>query len=281
MNFGLEIPKIENEDVFENLCLDLIKADNEYENANRYGRRGQRQNGVDILARNKSKQEWLGIQCKVKQNGSISINEIQNEIQRAYNLNPRLAKYIFYTTAKRDVNVQDFIREKSIENINNGLFDIDIKFWEDISEDLKSEKCKSVHYKYYRNYYTQVKNDGFAFGKLVTLNIGDSGMKDSYYPVLIGKTFSEDGICDESIEYWKDAYFIVNFHERRMEMFPIPCYPTDIKAAFENNRDRYIITKILNSIPDMEKFLESDEKSIDYVLDRRELNDFLAIYSEE
>lgn len=281
MSYGIELPRIENEDVFEILCLELIRMDDAYENANKYGTKGQRQFGVDILAQKKGLQEWLGIQCKVKEKRSISVREIENEIQKAYNLNPKLTKYMFYTTAKRDVKVQDFIRQKSLENNQNDLFDIDIKFWEDISEDLKSEKYKSIHYKYYKNYYRQIKDDGFAFGKLVTLKIGELSMKDSYYPVLIGKTFSEDGIDDGRIEYWKDVYYIVNFHERKMETFPIPCYPTDLEAAFSNNRDRYIITKILNSIPDMEKFLESDEKTIDYVLDRRELDEFLSIYSEE
>lgn len=143
------------------------------------------------------------------------------------------------------------------------------------------KKNKAIHYKYYKNYYTQIKNDGFTFGKLVTLNIGELGTKDTFYPVLIGKTFSEDDIDEGRIEYWKNVYYIVNFHEKTMETFPIPCYPSDLEAAFSNSRDRYIISKILNSILNMEKFLESDEKTMDYVLNRLELDDFLSMYPED
>lgn len=156
MKFGIEIPRIENEEVFENLCLDLIKANVQYENVNRNGRRGQKQDGVDIFARNKLSLEWIGIQCKVKTNGSIKEEEIKKEVEKAYGFNPNLSHYIFYTTAKRDSKIQAYVRSISDQNKNKNLFNIDILFWEDIEDLLREDKYNSVHYKYYRSFYTHI-----------------------------------------------------------------------------------------------------------------------------
>ena len=59
--FGVEIPRVDNEEMFEHLCLDLVKNNSKYENSNRNGRRGQRQNGVDIFARERESLNWIGI----------------------------------------------------------------------------------------------------------------------------------------------------------------------------------------------------------------------------
>lgn len=280
MNFGIEIPRIENEDLFENLCLDLIKVNDKYENVNRNGRRGQRQDGVDIFARNKESFEWIAIQCKVKTNGSIKEKEIKEEIEKAYGFNPDLSNYIIYTTAKRDSKIQAYVRTISDENIKKNLFNIDIIFWEDIEGILREDIYNSVHYKYYRNYYTHIEDDGFAFGKLISLNIGHRSL-DSFYPLLIGKTFSKDRKKNKNINYWKDLYFIVNFNEKTSETFPIPCYPTDLEEAFQFQRDRYIITKFLNSILNMDKFIKSEETDYELILTDEDFNEYLDMYTED
>ncbi|EMJ6444710.1 hypothetical protein AADZ13_004992 [Bacillus cereus] len=280
MNFGIEIPRIENEEIFENLCLDLIKANCRYENVNRNGRRGQKQDGVDIFARNKQSFEWIGIQCKVKTNGSIKEEEIKKEIEKAYDFNPNLSHYIFYTTAKRDCKIQAYVRSISDENLNKNLFNIDILFWEDIEDLLREDKYSSVHFKYYRDYYTHIEDDGFAFGKLISLNIGHRQL-DSFYPLLIGKTYRKDTTKNKNINYWKGVYFIVNFNEKTSETFPIPCFPTDLEEAFRFRRDRYIITKFINSIDDIDRFIKSEESDYDLLLTDEEYEEFLEMYRED
>lgn len=277
MSFGVEIPRILNEDLFEDLCLDLFRMNDEYENTNRNGRRGQRQDGVDIFARNKLSLKWLGIQCKVKDKGNIRVEEVDKEIERAYKFNPKITQYTFYTTAKRDSNIQAYIRSRSDDNVAKGLFNIDILFWEDIENLLRSERYNSIHYKYYREYYTRLKEDGFSFGKLISLNIGHQHL-DSFYPLLIGKIYREKNQKQETINHWKGIYYIVNFNEYTSEIFPIPCYPSDLEAAFKYKRDRYIITKFINSIPNMDNFIESKESHFELILTDEEYKEFLDMY---
>ncbi|MGC9298969.1 restriction endonuclease [Bacillus cereus] len=280
MKFGIEIPRIENDEVFENLCLDLFKSNNQYENVNRNGRSGQLQNGVDIFCRKKKEDKWIGIQCKVKTNGRIKEEEIKKEIEKAYGFNPKLSNYIFYTTAKRDSKIQAYVRSISDENRNKGFFNIDILFWEDIEDSLGEYKNKSIHFKYYRDYYTNIEDDGFAFGKLITLNIGYKQL-DSFYPLLIGKTYRKDTVKNRNVNHWKGVYFIVNFNEKTSETFHIPCFPIDLEGAFRFRRDRYIITKFINSISDIDKFIKCDVTDYEFMLSNEEYQEFLDIYKED
>lgn len=105
ISFGIELPIISNEDLFEDFCLDITKNNISYENSQRNGTRGQRQDGVDIFAREVANYSWIGIQCKVKSREKISSSEIDKEIAKAIHFNPKLSKYYFYTTAKRDVTI--------------------------------------------------------------------------------------------------------------------------------------------------------------------------------
>lgn len=174
--FGIEIPRIENEDLFENLCLDLLKINKKYENTQRNGRRGQRQNGVDIFARIVKSLEWIGIQCKVKTGGIIEATEIDSEINKSLTFNPKLTSYYIYTTAKRDASIQEYVRNKNDLNLQAGLFSIEIYFWEDIETLLKEDEYKSVHYKYYRELYTTFKdiNPTSELEKMVSILIEQS-----------------------------------------------------------------------------------------------------------
>ncbi|TDL83211.1 hypothetical protein [Peribacillus frigoritolerans] len=279
-SFGVEIPRIVNEEVFENLCLDLVWKNSKYENSNRNGRRGQRQNGVDIFARERESLNWIGVQCKVKANGAITNNEIKHEIKIALGFNPQLSKLFFYTTAKRDESIQSFIRSEADHHLANRLFDIDILFWNDIEDMLKDEEYTLVHYKYYRDLYTHIEDDGFYFGKLIRLTVGYR-IEDTDYELLIGKTFQKGSDSYMNINYWKNVYYIMNFHERTFETFPLPCHESDLEAAFKYRRDRYIITKFINSIPNMDKFIKSTESEFKFILTDQEFQDFLSAYKEE
>lgn len=279
-SFGVEIPRIDNEEMFENLCLDLVRNNSKYENSNRNGRRGQRQSGVDIFARERDSLNWIGVQCKVKANGAITKNEIKQEIKKALGFNPQLSKLYFYTTAKRDVVIQSFIRSEADQHLANGLFDIDILFWDDIEDMLKDEEYNLVHYKYYRDFYTQIEDDGFSLGKLISLTV-EYCNDEAYYELLIGKTFQKGSGDFYGINYWKNVYYIMNFHDRTFETFPLPCHETDLEVAFKYRRDRYIITRFINSIQDMDKFIKSPESEFKFILTEQQYQDFLSTYREE
>ncbi len=56
-----DIPKIENDEIFEVLVKDILNADPLYNNINLHGRLGQKQDGVDVFARNQNNKNWIGI----------------------------------------------------------------------------------------------------------------------------------------------------------------------------------------------------------------------------
>ena len=51
---------------FESLCLDLFKELWQDQDAQKNGRRGQAQAGVDVFGQKAG--EWVGVQCKQKNN---------------------------------------------------------------------------------------------------------------------------------------------------------------------------------------------------------------------
>lgn len=72
-----------------------------------YGRRGQRQHGVDIVGyRNGSVDRIVGIQCKLKGAGKIlEESEVRKEVTKALTFKPPLSEYIIVTTAPDDAKL--------------------------------------------------------------------------------------------------------------------------------------------------------------------------------
>lgn len=257
--FGIETPRIDDEDIFEEMCLDLLKVDRQYENVQLNGRRGQRQHGVDIFARIVNDNSWIGVQCKVKTDGQITISEIELEIKKALDFNPKLKRYYLYTTAKRDANIQKYIRQQNDSHIKAKLFGLEVVFWEDITRTLNEEPYKQVHFKYYRGYYTHFNDDGYSFGKLINLSVSSKLGGSSRFELMIGKTFTKTESYN-GLDYWKGINFIMDMNARTFETFPKKCFPSDIERAICNVHDRYIISKWLNSIGDVEDFIKSNKQ---------------------
>ena len=130
---AFKLPKIDNWDDFEDLCCELWKKIWDDENVERYGRLGQNQNGVDIFHMT-SDGLVNAIQCKnVK---TLSFKNIDTEIGKAKNFNPKLNSLTFATTLDKDAKLQSYVLEKSQNNVHNNLFEVNIKFWDDISQYL-------------------------------------------------------------------------------------------------------------------------------------------------
>ncbi|WP_426473380.1 hypothetical protein [Chryseobacterium balustinum] len=123
---------------FETLCLKLfgeiwkIPHEIEYNSDNSQG-----QNGVDIYGPINNGLNYNGIQCKNKKlnliDGSpnrITIKDIQAEIDKAKGFQPALSKLIIATSLPKDQKIEEYVRTTSVENLKNGLFSIQICFWE-------------------------------------------------------------------------------------------------------------------------------------------------------
>ena len=115
-------------------CSDTIK---------RNGRSGQKQCGVDVYGVPKGENQYYGIQCKGKDDYSNSVlttAEIDSEIKKAKEFKPALKQFIFTTTANKDVSIEEYVRQKDIENRRNGLFEVCLFCWEDIVDLLEERR---------------------------------------------------------------------------------------------------------------------------------------------
>ncbi|WP_417366711.1 hypothetical protein [Flavobacterium beibuense] len=128
--------KPENWQDFESLCKKLWGEIWHIEDRiKKNGRLGQKQAGVDIYGIPSGKDKYWGIQCKGKDdylNSKITITEIKNEILKAKDFSPLLEVYIIATTSNKDSNIEEFIRQESLKNKKQGMFEILLFCWEDI-----------------------------------------------------------------------------------------------------------------------------------------------------
>ena len=88
------------------------------------GRLGQPQSGADVYGVPKDKIQYSAIQCKGKDDYSeakLKKSEIDDEIEKAKNFQPALETFIFATTANKDVEIEEYIRNKDIESRTNYL----------------------------------------------------------------------------------------------------------------------------------------------------------------
>jgi hypothetical protein len=139
-----QIQKPENWQDFEKLCKKLW-GEVWYcaSSIKRNGRSGQNQCGVDVYGLPKGESAYHGIQCKGKDDytkSKLTSGEIDTEILKAMNFKPALKTLIFATTADKDVRIEQYIREKSIDHLNKGLFTVDIFSWADIVDLLEEHR---------------------------------------------------------------------------------------------------------------------------------------------
>ena len=96
---------------FEDLCRDVFAELYSCETILRHGSSGETQDGVDLFGRLPDGR-WFGVQCKEKELGKqLTRAVMKEEVAEAEGFNPRLARYVIATTAKRSTKVQGALRE--------------------------------------------------------------------------------------------------------------------------------------------------------------------------
>jgi tetratricopeptide (TPR) repeat protein len=142
-----QIPKPADEQAFERASVVLWRNLLGDPNVQRNGRRGQRQNGVDLYGvRNGDPAHHIGIQCKLKGDGQVlTEDEVRDEVRKALTFRPELKEYFIITTAPDNVALQELARELAVEQKTTGR-SILIYVWgwntleERISEDAVARK---------------------------------------------------------------------------------------------------------------------------------------------
>ena len=270
----IEIPKIVDANKFEYLCKDIWSNSKKFELVALNGSAGQTQDGVDIFGRIIDSNQWFGIQCKVRRE-RLTKKEIEAEISKASKFNPKLTKYIICTTLNRDVEIQKITRELNQELSKKNKFVLDILFWDDIEDFLKEEENYTIYHKYYKEFFENNETLGHAIGKLINLELGIGNDADAHYEILIGKIPKDKDNTSYNVNYYKGSYFIINFHERKIETFSVLCYPTDLEMCFSNRLDRFRITKWINSIKNLDDFIYQTEDTIHSYVSENEYKEYL------
>lgn len=137
------IRKPENWQDFETLCKKLWGEIWQISSKiKKNGRLGQSQSGVDIYGKPKGETDYWAIQCKGKDDYSdakLTKKEIDCEIEKAKKFNPELGVFIFATTANKDVEIEEYIRIKDIENQKEN-FEVLLYCWEDIADLIEENR---------------------------------------------------------------------------------------------------------------------------------------------
>lgn len=134
------IPTPKSWEEFESIVLSTAKIRWKSTDFFGNGRRGQRQDGVDVFGTSNNGIS-LGIQCKNTQNG-LSAAVVRAEVKNAESFTPPLQALFIATTAPRDSSLQEVVRELSEERISAGKFNVGVLFWDDISGDLSSNETE-------------------------------------------------------------------------------------------------------------------------------------------
>lgn len=128
---------------FEDLCHTLFKRVWRDPLAQKNGRRGQAQHGVDVFCSlDSDRSSYFGVQCKGKDSNygsKAKWSEVLAEIAKAEKFSPALDKWIFATTAPADATLQQAARELSVERTAKGLFSIEVLGWEEIQSLIANE----------------------------------------------------------------------------------------------------------------------------------------------
>lgn len=159
------IPKPRNEEDFEDLVADLYEKEYGDHNMQRYGRKGQSQNGVDIVGLHNL--EVIGIQCKNHAVvDAISEKSVTDEIKKAEIFVPTISKYIICTSASRDQVIMSKVLELNLARTKLKLFQVEIVFWDDIC--LMFEKYPDVARKHILKDFTPGDLDKVSVGDKLT-----------------------------------------------------------------------------------------------------------------
>lgn len=119
---------------FEDLCRGLFAAVWGDPYAQKNGRTGQPQHGVDVWGRAGGPHTGTHcVQCKGKDanyGGTVTIAEFEAELAKAEHFQPEPAYWILATTAPNDGALQEHARVRSAEREARGAFQVNVLGWE-------------------------------------------------------------------------------------------------------------------------------------------------------
>lgn len=145
MDFCLPIPR--NWQDFESICHQLWKEIWSDPNAQRNGRSGQPQHGIDIFGRPIYSRGYAGVQCKDKDSNlgsTLGQNELVAECEKAKEFRPLLDTFSVATTAPREAAIQESAR--MLTDKERFPFGVHVWSWDDIEAEITSRPVLLAKY---------------------------------------------------------------------------------------------------------------------------------------
>ncbi len=145
-------------------------------NVQRNGRRGQRQNGVDLIGtRNGDPAHLVGIQCKLKGSGAeLTEKEVREEFRKALTFKPPLREFFVITTAPDDVAMQELARELAVDAKTLGrVIQFHIWGWNTLEERIdEHEEARNAFDPNYSSFGAKML-DGLDAGRILQQGLRD------------------------------------------------------------------------------------------------------------
>ena len=152
MDFNdLQILPPGNWEKFEDLCLDIFRAQWGDPYASKNGRRGQPQHGTDIWGHPRHAAGQLhGVQCKGKDvlyGAAVTEAELESEVEKALKFEPRLDSWTLVTTAPKHASIEAAARRITVRHATKGLFSVRVFGWEDLRTRIADfDEVMTKHY---------------------------------------------------------------------------------------------------------------------------------------
>jgi hypothetical protein len=139
-------PRPKSEDEWEDMVLDAMRLVWNDPNAQRNGRRGQRQYGVDVFGLADGRQ----VGAQAKNMDKLSETEAKDEIKKAEDFVPKIRELYFAVAGPRDAAFQQTVRLLSVDRVARAAFPVHVLFYDDICQKLASQQ--DLVAKYWRSF---------------------------------------------------------------------------------------------------------------------------------
>lgn len=135
MTFSYPIPA--NEADFEEFCLILLSRHWDCSDLERYARRGQSQDGLDIIDLS-GRHPLRAAQCKrYDPLLPITVTTILKEVERAKGFTPKIDRFVIMASSKDDKEAQKAVLQINRDHRQQGLFTVQLLLWREIERLLR------------------------------------------------------------------------------------------------------------------------------------------------
>ncbi|NMF57299.1 restriction endonuclease [Pseudanabaena yagii] len=144
-----DLPKPKSWDEFEDIVWEIYTRRWQDPYAQRYGRHGQAQNGVDIYGRQSNSDKNIAVQCKRFEDKSFKPTTITSEVEKTKKFTHPISEYLIATTTSRDTEIQNFVMKLTQERTSENKFPVHVIFWDDLCSYLAEPSNYDLLKKHY------------------------------------------------------------------------------------------------------------------------------------